>query len=96
MTNGMHAQKALAYDVAIGCCHLKKEDLYKLRMAADWRHLDGLEENDSHCTFLDYFRYGKFIEQSVEQWVKSSANGRMPSKIVDQREIFGSKKGKIS
>ncbi|NHZ38936.1 hypothetical protein [Massilia aquatica] len=93
MTNGMHAQKALAYDVAIGCCHIKKEDLHKLRMSADWRHLDGLNKDDSHHVFLNYFQYGKFSEQSVEQWAKNSVSGRMPSKIIDQREIFGSKKG---
>ena len=37
MTNPMHAEKALAYDVAVGVCHLTAEDISLFRVAADWR-----------------------------------------------------------
>ncbi|WP_222853158.1 T6SS effector phospholipase Tle3 domain-containing protein, partial [Massilia genomosp. 1] len=94
MTNGMHAQKALAYDVAIGCCHIKKEDLHTLRIAADWRHLTFLDKGDANKPFMEYFLYGYFNETSVDIWAKSNdGGGKMPSKIANQREMFFSSKG---
>ena len=41
MTNPKHAEKALAYDVAIGVCYLTPEQLYDLRIEADWRMFYG-------------------------------------------------------
>lgn len=89
MTNGMHAQKALAYDVAIGRCHIKKEDLDVLRVAADWRFLKGLGKGNSNNEFLEYFETGKFKEIPVFEWAKTkNGDGSMPAKIVDKRELF--------
>lgn len=58
MTNAMHAEKALAYDVAVGVSHIGEEALLKLRMAADWRLLEGLGGAHQHSTFFEYFMYG--------------------------------------
>ena len=87
MTNGMHAEKALAYDVAVGLCHIRDEDLHTLRIAADWRFLDGLGKGDPNKTFLEYFKYGKFRRVSPYEWTRLHADeAGMPDKIVDQRE----------
>ncbi|HEU4844198.1 MAG TPA: hypothetical protein VFT05_08035, partial [Burkholderiaceae bacterium] len=87
MTNGMHAEKALAYDVAIGLCHILDKDLHKLRIAADWRFLDGLAKDDPNKVFLEYFKYGKYRRVPPDEWVRThSKEGGMPDKIIDQRE----------
>lgn len=87
MTNPMHAQKALAYDVAIGHCHIRDEDMHKLRIAADWRFLNGLEDGNSNKAFLEYFLQGLFRNQTVFDWANAAGSqGRMPDKIVDVRE----------
>ncbi|MEJ7805572.1 MAG: hypothetical protein WKG03_06590 [Telluria sp.] len=89
MTNGYHAQKALAYDVAIGRSHIKKEDLDVLRIAADWRFLKGLEKDHSHKEFREYFLNGKFKKDAVFEWANNKGGeGSMPSKIADKREFF--------
>jgi pimeloyl-ACP methyl ester carboxylesterase len=87
MTNGMHAEKALAYDVAIGLCHILDKDLHKLRIAADWRFLDGLANDDRNKVFLEYFKFGKYRRVPPDEWVRThSKEGGMPDKIIDQRE----------
>ena len=89
MTNGMHAQKALAYDVAIGVCRIKPEDLRQLRVAADWRHLEHLSDGHLIKEYDEYFLTGKYLKLSCRDWVdQSNSSGRMPSKIFDKREIF--------
>ena len=55
MTNGMHAQKALAYDVAIGVCRIKPNDLAALRVLADWRYLTEIPKKDPNAAFHDHF-----------------------------------------
>ena len=87
MTNGMHAQKALAYDVAIGRCSISDKDMQTLRTAADWRYLDGLKRDDPNRAFSDYFRTGLHKGDPVAKWATASAEGTMPNKIVDQRAI---------
>jgi pimeloyl-ACP methyl ester carboxylesterase len=89
MTNGLHAQKALAYDVAIGKSRIKKEDLDVLRTAADWRFLEGLAKDDPHKVFLEYFQYGQFEKVAVHEWAhKKGGDGNMPPRIIDKREFF--------
>ncbi|WP_431479405.1 T6SS effector phospholipase Tle3 domain-containing protein [Massilia eburnea] len=88
MTNGMHAQKALAYDVAVGACFIKDEDFNDLRMAADWRFLAGLGKNDPNKVFEEYFKSGLFREQPVNKWANETPEGKMPVKIVNQRGFF--------
>ncbi|MES2074712.1 MAG: hypothetical protein V4462_03755 [Pseudomonadota bacterium] len=87
VTNGMHAEKALAYDVAVGLCHIRDEALHTLRIAADWRFLDGLADDEPNQSFLEYFKYGYFNRVSTYDWTRQrNSQGSMPSKIVDQRE----------
>ncbi|SFM82325.1 T6SS effector phospholipase Tle3 domain-containing protein [Rugamonas rubra] len=87
MTNGMHAEAALAYDVAVGLCHIRDKDLHKLRMAADWRFLEGLEDDDPNKRFAEYFESGYFKKVTPYKWTTGpGSEGSMPDKIVDQRE----------
>lgn len=86
MTNGMHAEKALAYDVAIGCCDIREENLHQVRIAADWRFLQGLDKNDPNKVFKEYFSSGYFTGVSVSDWATKSAEGSMPGKIANRRK----------
>ncbi|MBA5688716.1 T6SS effector phospholipase Tle3 domain-containing protein [Rugamonas apoptosis] len=87
MTNSEHGRKALAYDVEIGLCHIRDEDLHTFRIAADWRFLEGLGDGDPNKEFKEYFASGLFREVSPDAWVRpSDSEGHMPARIVDQRE----------
>ena len=87
MTNPMHAQEALAYDVAVGLCHIRQNDLHALRMAADWRFVKGLADDDPNKRFEEYFESGHFKEVSPYKWADNpNSEGSMPDKIIDQRE----------
>jgi len=87
MTNPMHAQKALAYDVAVGYCTIREEDLHELRKAADWRLLKGLDDGDPNKVFLEYFKYGTFNNQTASEWAKAKGSeGSMPEKIDNHRQ----------
>ncbi|WP_426336421.1 hypothetical protein ACN9MY_27640 [Pseudoduganella sp. R-31] len=88
MTNGMHAQKALAYDVAVGACYIKAVDFTELRKAADWRFLRGLDDDNSNKRFKEYFELGKFKKLAVHTWAENDPEGSMPIKIVNQRGFF--------
>lgn len=86
MTNGMHAEKALAYDVAVGVSHIQEKALRKLRVIADWRLLKNLDDSHSHKIFHEYFRTGKFKTMSVFDWVHSpGSTGALPDSIVNKR-----------
>jgi hypothetical protein len=85
VTNPMHAERALAYDVAIGCCDIYEKDMRKLRVAADWRFLDGIDNNDPQKDFYEYFDAGQFQGISVQKWANSDANVTRPEKIIEQR-----------
>ena len=89
MTHGMHAQKALAYDVAVGVCRISESDLSYFRVLGDWRILDEVPIGDPHNSFLDYFESGKFRKKGVYDWSKKMAEGSMPDTIVDKRVVFG-------
>ncbi|WP_206950771.1 T6SS effector phospholipase Tle3 domain-containing protein [Trinickia acidisoli] len=86
MTNPEHAEKALAYDVAIGLCYLSRSQLKQLRIAADWRFGKGMDKSDPSYQYFEYFQTGSMKERSLADWVKSDPDASMPSKIVDQRD----------
>ena len=88
MTNGMHARKALAYDVAVGVCRISQTDLMHLRTIADWRILITVSQEDPHAEFLEYFLTGKFKKLSIFEWRKNYKDGSMPATITDKRSIL--------
>ncbi|WP_161784191.1 effector protein Tle3 domain-containing protein [Janthinobacterium sp. RA13] len=87
LTNPQHAEKALAYDVAIGVGHIGEEAMRELRVIADWRLLKELEKRgNSNRIFFEYFKLGLFRKKPLLAWVQSyGSTGRMPSEIVDER-----------
>jgi pimeloyl-ACP methyl ester carboxylesterase len=85
VTNGMHAEMAMAYDVAIGVCDIRNIDWRQLRMAADWRFVEGLADTDPQFLFREYFRLGKFQEKSIYEWSRDTKEGEMSPKIIDER-----------
>jgi len=68
MTNPEHAQKALAYDVAVGVCTIRQEALRKLRVAADWSLLKGASFESGE--FFEYYDNGTFKNVSLFTWGK--------------------------
>ena len=68
MTNPEHAQKALAYDVAVGVCTIRQEELRKLRVAADWSLLKGASFESGE--FFEYYDNGTFKDVSLFTWGK--------------------------
>ncbi len=86
VTNPEHAEKALAYDVAIGLCDLSAADFVMLRKAADWRFVKGLPPEDPNRRFAEHFQYGELNAQPLVEWLKSDADASMPSKIIDERD----------
>jgi hypothetical protein len=87
MTNGMHAEKALAFDVAIGCCDIREKDLHKLRVAADWRFVQGLDDEDPNKVFQEYFQYGTFKNVSTYNWAnRMGSDGSIPLTIANRRK----------
>jgi len=86
LTNPRHAEKALAYDVAIGVGHISEEAMRELRIAADWRLSADMDKVGSSKIFLEYFSTGKFMKLSLLEWVRcDGSTGRMPAEIVDER-----------
>jgi hypothetical protein len=86
MTNPMHAQTALAYDVALGCCEMSARDMKELRKAADWRLLEGLGEGDPNKVLAKYFSAGTFRGMSVHEWANAAGSEvAMPAKIANER-----------
>ena len=86
MTNPEHAEKALAYDVAIGVCDISAGELVLLRKAADWRFGNRLPPENPNHRFADYFTLGELNGQSLVEWLTSDAEASMPSKIDDERD----------
>lgn len=87
MTNPMHAERALAYDVPVGVCNIKADALRKLRVAADWRLLEWGGNDNSAIQFLEYFNEGKFRRKTTSDWVtQSGCEAAMPSLIIDSRQ----------
>lgn len=87
MTNPMHAKCALAYDVAMGISYIPTKNIRILRIIADWRLLEAIGDEDINKSFLEYFETGFFDKVSLPKWTqRSDGEGKMPSKIIDQRE----------
>ena len=87
LTNPMHAERALAYDVAVGVCRIKPDQLRKLRVAADWRLLDGLDKDNPAKAFKEYFAAATIHEVSTSVWIhRDDCEASLPVSIVDKRE----------
>ncbi|QTD93383.1 T6SS effector phospholipase Tle3 domain-containing protein [Burkholderia anthina] len=87
MTNPEHAEKALAYDVAVGRCYLTPDQLYDLRIEADWRMGDGIPSENPNKTYADYFASGTLDRTPLHEWVHTEeSEGKMPTAIFDERE----------
>ncbi|KVZ08478.1 hypothetical protein WL11_09330 [Burkholderia ubonensis] len=96
MTNPDHAEKALAYDVAIGVCHLSADDWWKLRIEADWRMCKGMDDNDPAKKYGQYFEDGVMKdvpndkgvsgEASLYEWAHRIDEAKIPDGIEDRRE----------
>ncbi|SIR95240.1 Protein of unknown function, partial [Janthinobacterium sp. TND4EL3] len=87
LTNPMHAERALAYDVAVGVCRIKPDQLRRLRVAADWRLLKWLGEAASAKIFEQYFTSATIDELTITDWAgDKDGPASMPSLIVDERE----------
>ncbi|WP_244137463.1 hypothetical protein [Burkholderia pyrrocinia] len=80
MTNRDHEEKALAYDVAIGLCHLAESDFSNLRKEADWRLPSGLVRNGKNEYFAEYIKKGKYKDMFLQKWVKIDPIASMPKK----------------
>ena len=52
MTNKDHAERALAYDVAIGLCYLTEDDFENARLQADWRFASEVMKGDPNLSWL--------------------------------------------
>jgi len=92
MTHPMHAERALAYDVAIGLCRLTAADWHDLRVEADWRYAGRLDRKHPHRWLSDYFVGGRMAGKPLDEWVKSG-EAVMPNGIVDERSNTGSTPG---
>lgn len=87
MTNPDHAEKALAYDVAIGPCYLTLEQMNALRIEADWRMGKGINKDNPNAKYSKYFSDGVLNELPLHKWVEEkNSEGAIPLKIVDERE----------
>ena len=86
MTNPMHAEKALAYDVAIGLCYLSPEQMKALRIEADWRFGDGMDKKNPNKKYWEYFAQGVQDGEPLHEWIKIDPEAKRPEKIVDERE----------
>ncbi|MBB3224680.1 hypothetical protein [Pseudoduganella umbonata] len=87
MTNPMHAEKALAYDVAVGMCRIPAADLDQLRIEADWRLWQGIGDTSPQKPLTAYFRTGQMNKKPIFEWAHDpDSEGNLPSKIEDRRE----------
>jgi pimeloyl-ACP methyl ester carboxylesterase len=95
MTNPMHAQKALAYDVAVGVCDISETALVNLRVEADWRYLQRQIGVDP--VFKEYFSKGLVKNLSAHKWANTiGEKATMPQKIVDFRQTLARRKSRES
>ena len=85
MTNPMHSERALAYDVAVGVCDISQPTLYDYRLFADWRFQEKLDRTEEKI-FKMYFIDGKVDSIPLSQWIKDKKNGvDIPINIIDTR-----------
>ncbi|WP_322034666.1 effector protein Tle3 domain-containing protein, partial [Burkholderia sp. BCC1970] len=87
MTNPEHAEKALAYDVAVGLCYLTEKQINALRVQADWRMASGISDDDRNKKFAKYFKSGTVDGLPMHKWVHAeNSEGNLPGTILDERE----------
>ncbi|KAB0643158.1 T6SS effector phospholipase Tle3 domain-containing protein [Burkholderia latens] len=87
MTNPEHAEKALAYDVAVGLCYLTPDQLYDLRIEADWRMGGGIPDGHPNQKYFEYFAQGEIDDLPIHEWVHAEkSEGNKPGAIADERE----------
>ncbi|MEK2605688.1 hypothetical protein [Burkholderia arboris] len=86
MTNPDHAEKALAYDVAIGPCYLSPEEWTDLRKEADWRFSNNLERSNPNKKYADYFLTGKYSDKALTDWANTDSEAVLPDTIHDHRD----------
>lgn len=85
LTNPMHSERALAYDVALGVCDIPQSTLYDHRLFADWRFLDKLDMTEKKI-FETHFIDGTIASIPLQQWINDKKNGLgIPEKIIDIR-----------
>jgi len=85
-TNPMHAEKALAYDVGLGVCHIQEDNLIELIKLADWRRTKKLK-NPQYQIFSDHFNYGAIENVPIAEWINNPINNlNIPNKIIDSRK----------
>jgi len=86
MTNKDHAERALAYDVAIGLCYLTEDDFENARIQADWRFASEVMKGDPNFKLADYINTGKYGDLFLHEWAKKDEHAKMPPKIYDERD----------
>ncbi|RQR22960.1 hypothetical protein DIE23_35520 [Burkholderia sp. Bp9143] len=87
MTNPEHAEKALAYDVAVGLCYLTEKQLKSLRIEADWRMGQGIPDDSPNKKYFDYFSRGVLGDLPTQEWIHvEKGEGNIPDAIVDERD----------
>jgi len=85
LTNPMHSERALAYDVAVGVCDISQTVLRKLRQFSDWRFVNEIDMTLEKI-FKTHFTIGKIGDQSVNEWINNKSNAaHIPEKIMDAR-----------
>jgi pimeloyl-ACP methyl ester carboxylesterase len=85
-TNPMHAEKALAYDVAVGVCHITRNKLNGFLKFADWRRMDAQQET-AFQIFSEHFDTGAIRGVPVSKWINNPVNNlNLPKKISDSRK----------
>lgn len=88
LTNAANAEKALAYDVAVGYSMMSPEDWMELRIVADWR-LVGQLKNGEHPhakLFMEYFKEGTLSGKRLHKHSEYVPEA-MPKTIADERQI---------
>lgn len=85
VTNPMHAERAIAYDVAVGVCRFTDAEWKDFRIEADWRYAVGLQEDHPHRYLSKYFTLGRMGAQNLADWANEDSDASMPSTIVDKR-----------
>ncbi|WEF35291.1 T6SS effector phospholipase Tle3 domain-containing protein [Pseudoduganella chitinolytica] len=89
MTNPEHARQALAYDVAVGVCHISREQIRQLRVAADWRYANALNDDSPHIAFATYFDTGLLQDEVLNDWANRTGHeGSMPGTMVNIRKFW--------
>ncbi len=95
MTDPENAEKALAYDVAVGVCDLSPQEIRTLRIKADWQLNIGEEIDDPDRALAKYILTGKINEAFLNVWAATD-EACMPMKIIDRREYRPSmERGKL-